>query len=380
MTCTFAGRFGWDKDRHWTAWPVEMTAGNIGLAGGSLGSRPAIPEQNLARGKPALASSSLEGHGAQAALDGRNSTFWQPAADDPHPAWTVDLKTAVSLSGVRMIFSGGPGYRPPTIEVSDDQKTWRTVPDSSGPASGAPGNPIMLTASIRTTARFVRLVFPASAPGGTSGRSRTRGSLGTTIELSEVAVEGALTDVAATTAPGGTTQPAGGAAADAAPVITAAVVGGAPAMATAAGDTQVKMEDARTAVQWLALKSPNPYVREMAYHQHDGDWSFDLKKGTFSVKIAELQNKIVTGTLRSVTPNAVIVPEDQGPLGQKILQLLPADSLQVAAAFDDEGALSRDWIVPADAVLTEEEAGRCLAVMGGRMADANPYDANTRTS
>ena len=255
MRCDFAGRFGWDKDRHWTAWPVEMTAGVIGLDGGNLGSRPAIPEQNLARGKPVLASSSLEGHGAEAALDGRNSTFWQPAADDLHPAWTVDLKATVSLSGVRMIFSGGPGYREPTIEVSDDQKTWRAVPDSLERASGVRQTTQIANLPAGTTARFIRLSFPAAPTSqmrpsvGRRSSPSTRSSQGETIQLSEVAIDGTLTGDGAQTTPAGATRPAAEAAAGAARVITAAVVGASPAATGTDAGPALTMVSARAEVR-----------------------------------------------------------------------------------------------------------------------------------
>ena len=105
---------------------------------------------------------------------------------------------------------------------------------------------------------------------------------------------------------------------------------------------------ANMAVQLLALKSPNPYVREMAYHEHDADWAMDLKAGTFAVKIAGLQNKVFTGKLQPTVRGVA------------------------TATFDDEAALARDWIVPAELVLTAEDAKRCLAEMADRMDDPRP--------
>jgi hypothetical protein len=192
----FSGRFGWDKDRHWTAWPIDMTGGIMGPGGGRLRTWPAIPEQNLALGKPTLASSSLEGHSAGAAVDADSSTFWQPADDDEHPTWTVDLKSAVALSSVRTIYTDSYGYRQPTIEVSDDQKTWRRATLELSPTSGGPG-PTMLKASFSgtTIARFVRLSFPSSTSEISSATPRApslrgRSSLGQTIQLCVVAIDG----------------------------------------------------------------------------------------------------------------------------------------------------------------------------------------------
>lgn len=134
---------------------------NGGAFIGRLLTQPAIPALNLASGKPVVASSSLEGHPAAAAIDGTTSTYWQPAANDAAPSWTVDLGAPVTLASVRILFSParGPdtGRLRPTLDVSDDQKTWRAVAD---PSAASRSTPVVFVTN--ASARFVRLSFPTA--------------------------------------------------------------------------------------------------------------------------------------------------------------------------------------------------------------------------
>ena len=115
--------------------------------------------------------------------------------------------------------------------------------------------------------------------------------------------------------------------------------------ATAGTNNPPAMQNAQTAVRLLALQSPNPYVRETVYHDRDADWTMDLAKLTFSVKIRGPDEKVATGKL-----------------------VLAGDG-QATAAFDDEAALSRGWVVPADTKLTADETVRCLVEMSARMPE-----------
>ena len=147
----FTGRFGWDKDRKWTAWPIEMRTGSMTARNGAnLGKRAAVPEEDFTRAKPVTASSAVQGHAAGAANDGTMDTFWQPAENDAHPTWTIDLKTSVTISRIRIMFIGNSGFLRPVIEVSDDQKTWQQVADNtSGGALGTFGvTPVSLEVSL----------------------------------------------------------------------------------------------------------------------------------------------------------------------------------------------------------------------------------------
>jgi hypothetical protein len=123
------------------------------------------------------------------------------------------------------------------------------------------------------------------------------------------------------------------------------LVGGVPGRgaAPASGPNRPwTMESAQAVTRELALRSPNPFVRETAYHDRDADWSIDLATRTFSVKIHGPEEKVCTG------------------------KLVPTTGGRSTAVFDDEAALSRGWVVPADHKLTSEEARRCLTEMGGR--------------
>lgn len=110
------------------------------------------------------------------------------------------------------------------------------------------------------------------------------------------------------------------------------------------GSRVFTMQRAQSIVLELALKSPNPYVRETAYHDRDADWSVDMAALTFAVKIRGVEEKTYKG------------------------KLTPTADGWATAAFDDETALGRDWIVPADEALTAIEATRRLAEMCERMA------------
>ncbi len=127
--------------------------------------RPAQqPEtQTFGRNNPTFPSSSAEGHPGAAAADGDPKTYWQPAAKDPAPSWTVDTERFITLSRVRMTFANPAAYKL-KIEVSDDQRTWRPVADLS--SNGKVSATLEASAPPNTGGRFVRLAFstgPAAA-------------------------------------------------------------------------------------------------------------------------------------------------------------------------------------------------------------------------
>jgi hypothetical protein len=95
------------------------------------------------------------------------------------------------------------------------------------------------------------------------------------------------------------------------------------------------------ALHGMALKHPNPYIRETAYHDHDGDWTVDAAKGVFSLVIRDPKPRKVTG---------VVTLEDEG----------------WRMKFDDEKKLTEEWTPPADVKLTAEQALAALADMCAR--------------
>ncbi|MGD0089515.1 MAG: discoidin domain-containing protein [Planctomycetota bacterium] len=97
-------------------------------------------EANLAVGKPVTASSQQGGHPASCAVDGNislDSAWWA----DPYPQWLkVDLEKVASIATIRIFLYWGDGrYYQYTLEVSKDDKEWRTVVDQS--ANTQPSTP-----------------------------------------------------------------------------------------------------------------------------------------------------------------------------------------------------------------------------------------------
>ncbi len=182
-TNDISGRFGYDKDHKWTAWPVELTStSNTGR--GSQPSQPVIPEHNFAGKNPTFPSSAMAGHSGETAVDGNAVTFWQPNANYTNPVWIVDLKNVIVFSRIRLTYPVPGGYRL-KIDVSDDNKTWLPYGDRLDSVqeiySGAShnNNTLEVRAPENTTGRFVRLSFLSQAPDAP-------------IQLSEVVIEGAL--------------------------------------------------------------------------------------------------------------------------------------------------------------------------------------------
>jgi alpha-N-acetylglucosaminidase len=84
---------------------------------------------NLANGKPVVASSVYEDQKPERAVDGiafnRNSGWWA----DPYPQWLkIDLEEISDINGVHLYFFwDGKRYYQYTVEVSLDGENWKTV-------------------------------------------------------------------------------------------------------------------------------------------------------------------------------------------------------------------------------------------------------------
>ena len=121
---------------------------------------PAQP-QTFGRNSPVFPSSALDGHPGASAADGDAKTYWQPAADDAAPFWTVDMERFVNVSRLRLTMAQAAVHRL-KIDVSDDQRTWRPLADlSTNDKSSAA---LDVTVPANTTGRFLRLQFQASVP------------------------------------------------------------------------------------------------------------------------------------------------------------------------------------------------------------------------
>jgi hypothetical protein len=86
--------------------------------------------QSFGRNNPTFASSALEAHPAGLAADGENNTWWQPAAGDHHPCWTLDTEKNLAVSGINISFPQSKAYRY-VVQVSSDHQHWTTVADNS---------------------------------------------------------------------------------------------------------------------------------------------------------------------------------------------------------------------------------------------------------
>ncbi len=110
---------------------------------------------------PATASASSEAgplFAAGCATDGNYATHWQPA-DPKQESWLqLDLGKSlpVSRQEIRFEYAWKP-YRC-TVQASQDGSIWSTLADYS--VTPAIGSPVVINS--RATARFLRLVFPAS--------------------------------------------------------------------------------------------------------------------------------------------------------------------------------------------------------------------------
>jgi hypothetical protein len=132
--------------------------------------------QRFGRDNPTFPSSSLASHPGAAAADGDPKTYWQPAADDVSPSWTVDMERFITISRVRLTLSSAAAYNL-QIEVSDDQKAWRPLADLKTNARRSAT--IEAEPPANASGRFVRLRFFGPPPNGA-------------IQLSEVEITGAL--------------------------------------------------------------------------------------------------------------------------------------------------------------------------------------------
>ena len=119
--------------------------------------------QTFGRNSPTFPSTSAEGHPGALANDGDAKTYWQPAANDPTPAWTVDVERYVAIQRVHMTFAQASVYRF-KVEVSDDQTTWRSLADLA--TNDKSLDTFDLPAIQNSSGRFVRLLFGADLPPG----------------------------------------------------------------------------------------------------------------------------------------------------------------------------------------------------------------------
>ncbi|OLB64844.1 MAG: coagulation factor 5/8 type domain-containing protein [Actinobacteria bacterium 13_2_20CM_2_72_6] len=167
--------------------------GAVTLTGNANNSPLAIPlsgngigtDTNIALGRPATASSQVNGAQTPAtATDGDANTYWE-SANNAFPQWLqVDLGTAYSIGKVtlRLPPSTAWGTRTQTLSVqtSTDGTNFGTVVGSANYTFTSPANTVSITVPA-TTARFVRATFTANTgwPAGQAAEFEVYPSGGT---------------------------------------------------------------------------------------------------------------------------------------------------------------------------------------------------------
>jgi trehalose/maltose hydrolase-like predicted phosphorylase len=116
------------------------------------------PTADLARCRPAAASSSVDGNEPVAAVDGSTATSW--TATSPQATLTVDLQRTTAVRQLN-IQNGNTGQFAYNVQASVDGSHW--YPIASVAASSASTHDITIRPR---RARFIRLSFPG---GGTAG-------------------------------------------------------------------------------------------------------------------------------------------------------------------------------------------------------------------
>ncbi len=136
------------------------------LNGKSLGRRqkgvvPAGPP-NFAKGKPATASSSQDGHPAQHANDAAKDSRWCAASADPNQWWQVDLGEAQMIRYLSIEFEREEKNYGYEMKVSDDASTWQTIVTKSTSRNPRWGGPTQIFHDVDAQARYLRIQFTAT--------------------------------------------------------------------------------------------------------------------------------------------------------------------------------------------------------------------------
>jgi trehalose/maltose hydrolase-like predicted phosphorylase len=149
--------------RSGTAMPVETPSGTQTIGAGSSMSIPTrrpdlTPTTDVARCKPASASSEESGMYAEAAVDGSSATIWAPDPTAGGGNLTVDLGSITTITGALVNWTDAlPASS--SIQISSDGSTWTNAPPAD-PTTGQFSNPVQ--------ARYVRITMTVA-----SGAPRT---------------------------------------------------------------------------------------------------------------------------------------------------------------------------------------------------------------
>lgn len=177
--------------------PAEITLHFVGSTPFEEGKTPAVkprpyvkfvranqpPQvQTFGRNSPSYPSSALPEHPGALADDGDAKTFWQPAANDAAPHWTVDMERFAIIQRVRFTFTQPAPYKL-KLEISEDQATWKPLADLS--TNDKTTDTFEVPAPPDASGRFVRLQFPPTPPTPSAPNTPP-------LQLSEVEIIGTL--------------------------------------------------------------------------------------------------------------------------------------------------------------------------------------------
>ncbi len=84
---------------------------------------------NLAKGKPATASASQDGHPPEHAVDGKSDSRWCSPNGEPGQWWQVDLEQPQDLTGCEITWEIDNTHYRYKVEGSTDAKTWTMLSD-----------------------------------------------------------------------------------------------------------------------------------------------------------------------------------------------------------------------------------------------------------
>lgn len=119
--------------------------------------------QTFGRNNPAFVSSQHKAFGAGLAADGNINTCWQAADGDDSPWWVLDTEKGLALHNIDIYFPK-PDFYSYTIEVSDDNKEWKTVLDKRDSVTREQKVNKAFTAQESVTGRFIRIRFVKGTP------------------------------------------------------------------------------------------------------------------------------------------------------------------------------------------------------------------------
>jgi len=133
------------------------------LNGKSLGRRQkgVVPDgpPNFAKGRPATAGSSQEGHPAEHASDSDKNSRWCAASGDPNQWWQVDLGESRTVRYLVIEFEREEKYYGYEVKASDDGSTWKTIVTKNVSRFPQWGGPTQIFHDVDAKGRYLRVEF-----------------------------------------------------------------------------------------------------------------------------------------------------------------------------------------------------------------------------